>query len=109
MKHYFLLILCLLIAVTLNAETVQLDGRWRVAFDNGETLSDVKFDASMHLPGTTDGAGLGEANALLPSLTGPQIQHLTRRHSYSGAAWYQRDITISAAQAHKPLTFLFER
>lgn len=63
----------------------------------------------MALPGTTDLAGLGEPNTLEPGITSPQINRLTRRHSFLGAAFYDRSFEVPQAMAGKPLKLKLER
>lgn len=82
---------------------IDLSGTWEVSLD-----SLVSFQ-SITLPGTTDDAGLGEPNTLEPAITGPQIQRLTRRHSFIGAAFYRREIDIPESMAGKPLALTLER
>ena len=55
------------------------------------------FAQPIHLPGTTDDAGLGTPCALDAKLEKPQLLHLTRKHSYIGPAWYTREVEIPEA------------
>ena len=83
-------------------QRIDLSGNWTVCLGGNENHSIV-------LPNTLDGAGIGEANTLTPSLTKPQLSRLTRKHSFIGEAKYQREITITKEMADKPLELLLER
>ena len=93
----------LAVSCTPRHNSLDLSGTWQVSLDSLATFQ------PMHLPGTTDDAGLGTPNTLEPAITGPQIQRLTRKHSFIGAAFYKRDITVPAAMAGKPLALKLER
>lgn len=105
MKRILLLIpvLTLLAASCTPQRTVDLSGSWQVSLDSLATFQ------PMTLPGTTDDAGLGTPNTLEPAITGAQIQRLTRKHSFLGAAFYRREIDIPAGMAGKPLALKLER
>lgn len=96
------------------AEALDLSGQWRFRLDSldigeGEEWFNQKLDDCIQLPGTTDEARKGTPNSLRPELKKPQLLRLTRRYSYIGKAWYQRDFTINEAMAHKPLLLMLER
>lgn len=117
LKQY-LVVFAVMIANFASANThtsIDLSGVWQVALDSldvGETERwfDVKdFPTKLHLPGTTDDAGLGTASNLQPMLTVPQLSRLTRKHSYIGAAWYVKEFEIPQNMAGQPLRLMFER
>ena len=83
-------------------QRLDISGEWTVCIDGNEKHS-------IQLPNTLDGAGLGEANTLTPALTKPQLSRLTRKHSFTGQATYQRGITITKEMAGKTLELLLER
>lgn len=83
-------------------QRLDISGEWTVCIDGNEKHS-------IQLPNTLDGAGLGEANTLTPALTQPQLSRLTRKHSFTGQATYQRGITITKEMAGKTLELLLER
>ena len=83
--------------------TLDLSGQWQVSLDSMETFQPIR------LPGTTDIAGLGVKNTLQPELAKPQVLHLTRKHSFVGAAWYRRTFSVGKEMAGRPLTLLLER
>ena len=116
-KQYFV-VFAVMIANMASANShirIDLSGVWQVALDSldvGETERwfDVKdFSTTLHLPGTTDDAGLGTASRLQPMLAVPQLSRLTRKHSYIGAAWYVKEFEIPREMAGKPLRLMFER
>ena len=102
----FLLAALVLLAASCHKQpgrSIDLSGTWQVSLDSLATFQ------PMALPGTTDDAGLGTPNTLEPGITGPQIQRLTRKHSFIGEAFYKREIDIPAAMAGKPLALKLER
>lgn len=56
-----------------------------------------------------DDAGYGIPNRLLPSISKPQILHLTRKHSYVGPAWYIREISVPSDWEGKNIELKLER
>lgn len=106
MRKFFPLItalICVLASCTKQDNKIDLSGSWQVSLDSLQT-----FDA-ITLPGTTDAAGLGEPNTLEPALTSPQVNRLTRKHSFLGAAFYKRNFEVPASMEGKPLTLTLER
>lgn len=103
------------IASAVNAMSIDLSGTWMVALDSldrGKTehwFEITEFPATIHLPGTTDKAGLGKPNSLKPQMTVPQLSRLTRKHSYIGAVWYARYFDIPKEMAGQPLRITLER
>ncbi len=93
----------ILAACTQQRGVLDLSGTWQVSLDSLATFQPIS------LPGTTDDAGLGEPNTLEPAITGPQIQRLTRKHSFIGVAFYQREINIPESMAGRPLALTLER
>ena len=83
------------------SETIDLSGTWNTALPSGTY--------EIQLPGTTDLAGIGEADTLAPALTKPQLLRLTRRHSFIGEAAYSRYIDVPKKLAGKPLELKLER
>ena len=97
-----------------DERVISLAGEWQVALDSldvgvEQRWFDSSFTERMQLPGTTDEAGLGNPNTLLPSLEKPQILHLTRKHSYVGPAWYVREIEIPSDWAGQKIQLKLER
>lgn len=95
--------MALMLASCTSNNRIDISGEWQVSLDSLRTFQ------TMQLPGTTDQAGLGVPNQLEPAITGEQIQRLTRRNSFIGAAFYKRSIEIPASMAGKPLEIRLER
>ena len=96
------------------SDKIDLSGSWSFKADSADVGISQKWYNSrlngvINLPGTTDDAGLGIPNILLPELRRPQVSHLTRKNSYLGAAWYSRTLTIPATWKNKKMTLKLER
>jgi len=64
----------------------------------------------VHLPGTLDDAGIGDPPTLTDArLTREVLLHLTRKHTYIGAASYEREVDIPRDWAGKSITLELER
>jgi hypothetical protein len=111
-RTFFLLLfqlLCLLVPLGSDANQ-SLAGEWRFAPDPedlgiGQGWAAGKFDGTIHLPGSTDEAGLGD---LQPD-TGKTMGHLVRKHNYLGAVWFAREILIPENPAAEDWTLTLER
>lgn len=84
---------------TPDTTKLNISGEWTIELDSTDVGLDKGwekklFSQKINLPGTTDDAGLGNPNTLKPALTKPQLNRLTRKNSYIGAAWYSREISI---------------
>ncbi|HEX8017985.1 MAG TPA: glycoside hydrolase family 2 TIM barrel-domain containing protein [Flavobacterium sp.] len=93
---------------------MSIAGDWVVQLDSTDIglkngWQNMSFKQLIKLPGTTDDAGLGTASKLKPALEKLQMSHLTRKHSYLGAAWYTREITIPDNWKGKELILKLER
>ena len=77
---FLIAVLCVLASCSKQDNKIDLSGSWQVSLDSLQTFNAIT------LPGTTDAAGLGEPNTLEPALTSPQVNRLTRKHSFLGAA-----------------------
>ena len=96
------------------SSVISLAGEWQFAMDSTDVgVSEKWFDRSfadkIRLPGTTDEAGYGVPNTLPPSISKPQIFHLTRKNSYVGPAWYSREVTIPSDWKEKSIELKLER
>ena len=67
------------------------------------------FTQKIKLPGTMDDAGLGNPVKVSPDLKREVMLHLWRKVSYTGAAWYQKEIIIPAGWEDKYAEILLER
>ncbi len=84
-----------------SQQAIDLSGKYTVK--TGDEVHDIQ------LPGTLDIAGIGEPTTLSPSLDKAVLKHLTRKVSYTGEAFYERDVDIDANSTGRPLKFSFER
>ena len=116
MKQFLIVCFCLMAfsACKETSPVISLAGEWQFAMDSTdvgvlEKWFDRSFDDKIQLPGTTDEAGYGVPNALLPSIGKPQILHLTRKNSYVGPAWYSREVTIPSDWKDKSIELKLER
>lgn len=94
-------------AAGVRAEEISLAGAWKVTLDNPQGLAGPWHDVA--LPGTLDDAGIGDPLTLPPVLNLRVLTRLQRRHSYTGPAWYRREITIPEQWAGRPVTLELER
>ncbi len=90
-------------------------GEWDVKLDSlnighNEDWAENKFAGTkLQLPGTLDDAKIGAKNTLEPAMDNYVLSHLTRKHQYIGAAWYQREIDIPNSWADKQIYLELER
>lgn len=99
-----------------DADAVSLAGDWQIRLDPKNEGLPAKWPevglpaaaadqkATIHLPGTTDQAGIGNPNPVAPSLAG-----LYRTITYTGPAWFERTIEIPAGWSGKRVKLLLER
>ncbi len=86
---------------------LNLAGNWRFAADPKdqgvrERWFLRKLKGNIHLPGSTDEAGVGGP--------GPErLGVLTRRHEYLGPAWYQREIVLPPDWSGLDVSLFLER
>lgn len=114
---FFVLILSALNAASQTAATISLAGDWSFKIDSlneGERSAWYNkpvsfFTQQIKLPGTMDDAGLGTPVDIKPELTRAVMLHLWRKVSYTGAAWYQKEITIPAGWNNKHVELFLER
>jgi len=111
LKH-LLLILFLMQAYALKAQTVSVDlsGKWKfqtdvMDFRRGSLSPRYNhiLQEEIQLPGITDDKQIGY------KVPYQYIDRLTRKYEYMGPAWYQRDIEIPAAWKGKKIFMYFER
>lgn len=116
-KNLLILALAAMCAACCNRENgaaIDLSGTWEIALDSTDTglsrgWENLDFPQTIHLPGTTDEAGLGVVSTLEPRLEKPQLLHLTRKHSYIGPAWYTREVEIPDAWSGRRVELELER
>lgn len=113
--YFFLILLCL--HVTAQRKYLSLAGKWSFKIDplnEGENdkwfaKPTTFFKQQISLPGTMDDAGFGNPVKVVPVLKREVLLHLWRKVSYTGAAWYAKEIVIPADWANKEVTFSCER
>ena len=82
-----------------DAQTIDLAGDWSCRLDPEKEGVQQKwfgqeFETTVKLPGSLDENGLGSKVLVKPELTNDILQRLSRKVSYIGPAWYQRQISI---------------
>lgn len=107
MRRIISVIILGLLAQQLHAQQViSLAGQWGVRL-GGQNAGEIH---KVRLPGTLDDAGIGAPPTLTDdSLTRNVLLHLTRKHTYIGAAWYQREVNIPQQWKGKSITLFLER
>ena len=120
MMKQFSQLLFVLCVVTLlsgcgkDTSVISLAGQWEFALDStdvgvSEQWYEHSLEHSIQLPGTTDMAGYGVPCDLEPSISKPQILHLTRKNRYVGPAWYARGVVIPSEWNGKNIELKLER
>lgn len=110
-----LFISCCFAAGGAKAQQLSVAGTWRVKLDSANAGLQQKwynqqFSQSIQLPGTLDDAGLGKANELsADQLVKDVLINLIRKHTYIGAAWYSREVTIPPNWKDKNILLYLER
>ena len=100
-----ILFLFLLMPSMVWAASIDMSGQWLFKLDPSNVGEQEKWynnslqssDEFVTLPGTTDTNQKGTKTSLALGefyKTSPQLKKLTRRHSYVGAAWYQKSFEI---------------
>lgn len=100
---------CCMAASSAPGNTISLAGQWRFALDPanagiGEGWFNKALADTVMLPGSTDTNKKGT-----PNTRKPDLQHLARLYEYTGAAWYQQDITIPEAWKGRRVVLFLER
>ncbi|MDO9152712.1 MAG: glycoside hydrolase family 2 TIM barrel-domain containing protein [Paludibacter sp.] len=116
-SSYIFLVVFFLMTVHSGHATINkldLSGVWSIQTDSTDIgISEKWFSTSLtgkiNLPGSTDDAGLGIPNILLPELKRPQVLHLTRKNNYIGVAWYSREMNVPNEWKNKNITLKLER
>jgi hypothetical protein len=115
MKKIGFLLIAILTSLMLRAQVrpLSLAGTWQYRLDSldkgsAEQWYRQKFTGEIKLPGTLDDGGIGKAvKADTSALTKDVMLHLSRKHRYIGAVWYQRTFTLSSRMSNARL--LLER
>jgi len=104
------------VALDASENTQSLAGSWEVRLDpkvvglsQNWIASEVRFDQTMPLPGTTDEAGLGVNLAMEPIASKEGLARLHRKNSFVGPVWYRRAIEIPQDWKSQRITLTLER
>ena len=116
-KILFFILLLLSIHAMGQQKYLSLAGKWSFKIDSlnvGEKENWFNeppsfFTQKISLPGTMDDAGFGNPIRILPELKREVMLHLWRKVSYTGAAWYQKEIIIPAGWENKYAEIFLER
>lgn len=98
-----------LVAQNTGRQTIDLAGEWRFYLDpegKGETKGypTATLPDRVILPGTTDTNEMGTPNENKEETT-----HLSRYYTYTGPAWYSREVNIPESWQGQTITFTMER
>ncbi len=95
---------------------LSLKGDWVVSLDyenkgkEDKWYEELQSDAlPINLPTTLDEAGIGEKVMINPNLDKETLYQLSRKYSYIGAAWYQKEISIPRNMVNRELVLEMER
>lgn len=96
-------------SVVYERSRISLEGMWDFRLDslgNGidEGWQTISFSDSVALPGTTDTNQKGIFNTKMDETT-----HLSRIYTYTGKAWYKKQVNIPQSWEGKNITMLLER
>lgn len=100
-----------------NEDIISLAGNWLFKTDAnniGEreqwySKSTSFYDKSIKLPGTMDDAGYGDPVKIEPGLNRQVLLRLSRKVSYTGAVWNQKEIIIPANWKKCDVSIFLER
>jgi len=115
MKKIVALLIAVLTSLTISAQVrpISLAGTWQYRLDSLDEGSNdkwyqQKFTNAIKLPGTLDDAGVGKpVEADTSTLTREVMLHLSRKHRYIGAVWYQHTFNLTSRMSKARL--LLER
>ncbi|QEM03472.1 hypothetical protein DIU31_008050 [Mucilaginibacter rubeus] len=112
LKKKFFLLAALVASSTISAQVkpIPVAGKWQYRLDSLDKGLDQKwqqqqFTNSIWLPGTLDDAGIGAPVKVDTTVLSKDIMlHLSRKHRYTGAVWYQRSINLTSRMANALLS-----
>ena len=102
----FSLFFCLsLTTKAIDTDVIKLNGTWQFCLDEHSTVKPTdSFTDVVTLPGTTDTNRRGWELKNFNETT-----HLSRRFSFVGKAWYQKNVTIPKEWKYKTIRLVLER
>jgi hypothetical protein len=115
LKIFLISCLCFTVFKAKAQQRISLAGAWQVKLDSGNAGLEQKwfnqqFAEKIMLPGTLDDAGKGKANNLsADKLVKDVLINLIRKHTFIGAAWYSKEITIPQNWTSKSISLYLER
>ncbi len=119
-RHFRILLVLAIVATTLHGPTwadpqrIDLAGRWGFRLDpenqgRQQGWFNEKLSDAVQLPGTLDENRKGTPNTAEPQFKLDNLKRLSRKHEYTGKAWYQRQISIPSDWSGKRITLTLER
>jgi hypothetical protein len=106
---------CFITAQCFAQKKNSLAGTWHVQLDKEnigirQQWYKRHFEQPIQMPGTLDGAGIGDRPTVDTNVIERNILlTLARKHSYIGAAWYSKEISISQSWKNKHIEIFLER
>ncbi|MBQ2165482.1 MAG: hypothetical protein II447_01780, partial [Bacteroidaceae bacterium] len=89
----------------IDTDVIKLKGTWQFCLDEQSTVKPTdSFTDVVTLPGTTDTNRRGWELKNFNETT-----HLSRRFSFVGKAWYQKNVTIPKEWKYKTIRLVLER
>ncbi len=95
-------------------EAISLHGQWALHLDPDSTSSasdprNLDYNMQINLPGTLDDAGIGEPNEVEVELKREVMLYLHRKVTYTGPAYYTREVHIPENWDGKQVVLKLER
>lgn len=93
---------------------LSLAGEWRLSLEEApdrpaESPSEVRFDDTIRLPGTTAAQRKGPAERFETRIDKETMSRLRERHPFVGVAWYEREVSVPADWSGKSIRLTLER
>ena len=99
-----------------DQSSISLAGTWQVMPDpknigisQNWVAPEAPFVQTLHLPGTTDEAGIGVPLTTAPVVSKEGLSRPQRNHSFLGPVWYRRTVTIPEEWKGKRISLFLER
>lgn len=118
LKTLLLSLLALVLYSCTDKEQYSLDlsGEWAVALDPQDVgekeqwyNESISNDQIINLPSTLDKAGIGQKVEKQAKLDKETLYQLSRKYTYIGAAWYQREISVPKTMEGHDICLEMER
>jgi len=100
--------------VSADNKRINLQGSWDFQLDPDnkgvqKKLFSARLNDTVKLPGTLDEHKKGTKSTAKAQFDLEHLKRLTRRYTYVGPAWFQRDISIPKNWSNKKITLFLER